>query len=62
MRPVADLRRRPEGAMAPLRKKTAIKKVHKFLLEHAKITVLSEHDLELYQKVQKLLGPLRKTA
>ena len=49
--------------MAPLRKETAIKKAHKLLLEGAKITDLSEKNLEqLYQKVQKLLGPLRKNS
>ena len=40
LHPVADLRRRPEGAMAPLREETAIKKVHKLLLEGAKIITL----------------------
>ena len=56
--PVAELRRRPEGAMAPLRKETTINKAPKSLK-------LPENDLEqLHQKVQKLLGPrpLRKTA
>ena len=49
---VADLRRRPEGAMNPLREETTINKEHKLLLEGAKIT---ENDLEqLYRKVQKL--------
>ena len=35
--PLADLRRRPEGAMAPLREETAIKKAPKLLLEGAKM-------------------------
>ena len=34
---IADLRRRPKGVMAPLRKEKANKKVHKLLLEGAKI-------------------------
>ena len=34
---VADLRRRPEGAMAPLREETATKKAYKLLLEGTKI-------------------------
>ena len=33
---VVDLRRRPEGAMAPLREEKAINKAHKLLLEGAK--------------------------
>ena len=35
--PVADLRRRPEGPMAPLREEKAINKAHKLLLEGTKI-------------------------
>ena len=33
----ADLRRRPEGARAPLRKEKVINQVHKLLLEGTKI-------------------------
>ena len=61
--PVADLRRRPEGAMVPLREETATKKAHKLLLEGPKSLKLPENDLEqLYQMMQKLFAPLRKTA
>ena len=37
MRPVADLRRKPEGAMAPSEGGKVIKKAHKLLLEGTKI-------------------------
>ena len=36
--PVADPRRRPEGAMAPLREETAINKAYELLLQGTKIT------------------------
>ena len=59
-RAVADLRRRPKGAMAPLREETAINKAPKLL-----ILCLFNPTVKgtwIDQKVQKKLGPLRKTA
>ena len=60
---VSELRRRPEGAMAPLREKRTINKASKLLNKMPKSMKQPENDLEqLYQKMQKLFGPLRKTA
>ena len=64
LNPVAELRWRPEGAMAPPwgRKQQLIRRPNCFY-KAPKSLKLPENDLEqLYQKVQKLLGPLRKTA
>ena len=60
---VMELRRRPEGAMAPLREETTINKAPKLLYKaKSKSLKLPDNDLEqIYQKVQKILGPLRKT-
>ena len=53
----------PSKAMAPVREEKKVYKAHKLLLEGAKITETTWNDLEqLYQKMQKLVDPLRKTA
>ena len=56
---VADLRRRPEGAMAPQRKEKAINKAFKLLLEGAKIIYYC-----LFNPTEgtKIVGPPKKTA
>ena len=61
--PIVDLRRKPEGTIAPPRKETANRKAHKLFLEGAKIIETTwKWPWTTISEGAKIVGPLRKSA